>query len=217
MSETAGPNRVVWGVGTTRTLRVHWMLHELGLPYETRAIGPRTGETQAEAFTKLNPRQKIPVLEDGELVLAESAAIATYLAETYGAGTGLAPPAGTRERAHYYEWCFFVMTELDAHTLYVMRRHGDLASLYGEAPNAVRAAEEYFAKQVAVAGRALEAGGPFLLGERFSAADILLASCLLWAVHYSLPLSDALHAHRERTISREACRRALAVNFPAPA
>jgi glutathione S-transferase len=209
--------RVLWGAGTTRTLRAHWMLQELGLDHETRAIGSRTGETQTPEFTALNPRQKIPVLEDGDFVLTESAAIVSYLGETYGAGRDLVPSSGTRERARYDEWCFFVMTELDAHTLYVIRKHRDLAELYGEAPRAVEAAERGFAKQVAVAERALALGGPYLLGEAFTGADVLLTSCLIWARFYALPLSDALDTYLSRTTDREAYRRALERNFPSGA
>ena len=71
-------------------------------------------------------------------MLVESAAIVTYLAEKYGTKAGLIPDPGTRERAAYFEWCFFVLSELDAQSLYVIRRHGDLADVYGEAPNAAR-------------------------------------------------------------------------------
>jgi glutathione S-transferase len=210
----ADTKRIVWGIGTSRTLRAHWMLHELGLDYETRPIGSRTGETQTAEFRALNPRQKIPVLQDGELTLAESAAIVSYLAETYGATSGLIPPPATPERARYYEACFFVMTELDAHTLYVIRRHRDLADLYGEAPNAISAAEAGFAKQVAVAERQIERDGPWLLGERFTGADILLASCLGWAIFYKQPLSETLSAYLRRATGRDAYRAANALNFP---
>ena len=86
--------RILWGAGTIRTFRAHWALHEVALEYESRPIGSRTGETQTEEFTRLNPRQKIPVLQDGDLTLAESAAIVTYLGETYGGDRGLVPPPG---------------------------------------------------------------------------------------------------------------------------
>ena len=68
------PRLVLWGAGTPRTMRAHWVLHELGLDYESHPIGARTGETQTAEFTKLNLREKIPLLQDGELTLAESAA-----------------------------------------------------------------------------------------------------------------------------------------------
>ena len=195
-------------------MRPCWMLCELGLDFEHRPIGSRTGETQKPGYRELNPREKIPVLEDGELVLAESAAIVTYLGETYGHGTGLMPEAATSERARYWMWSFFVMTELDAHTLYVARKHKDLAEVYGEAPNAIRAAQEGFQKQVGVASLELERGGPFILGDRFTAADILLVSCLDWArVVYGWPLTDTLRAYAERASSRDAYQRAFRQNF----
>jgi glutathione S-transferase len=206
------PSLILWGVGTSRTLRAHWALYELGLKYERRPIGSRTGETQTTEFTKLNPRQKIPLLQDGELTVAESAAIVTYLAESYGRSSGLLPAASSPERAAYYEWCFFTMMELDAHTLYVVRRHTDLRELYGEAPNAVRAAREGFNKQVAVADQTLSAKGPFILGDSFTGADILLTSCLTWANRYELPLTEALRDYMHRTTSRKAYQLAFAAN-----
>jgi Glutathione S-transferase, N-terminal domain len=74
---------VLWGVGTTRTIRVHWALHELGLDYETRPILPRSGQTKTPEYTALNARQKIPLLEDGDFRIGESAAIVAYLSQTY--------------------------------------------------------------------------------------------------------------------------------------
>ena len=79
------------------------------------------------------------MLVDGDLVLTESAAIVTYLGDKYG---GLTPSVGSVERARYDEWTSFILMELDAHTLYVMRKHGDLAALYGEAPAAMQAARK---------------------------------------------------------------------------
>ena len=205
--------RVLWGRSTARTLRAHWALAELGLDYEHRPIGPRTGETQTEEFTRLNPRQKIPLLQDGDLTLAESAAIVNYLAEKYGEPDGLMPAAGTEARARYDQWAFFVMMELDAHTLYIIRKHRDLAHLYGEAPAAIQAASEGFAKQVAVAELEFADGREFLLGERFTGVDIMLGSCLDWADAYGEPIGPRLTAYRERLNERPAYIRAAAANF----
>lgn len=206
------PRRILWGSRTARTLRAHWMLHELGLEYETRPIGSRTGETQTAEFSKLNPRQKIPLLQDGRITLAESAAIVTYLAEAYGQATGLIPPPRSPERAAYFEWCFFTMMELDAHTLYVIRKHTQLAGTYGEAANAVAAAREGFEKQVRVADQTLQTKGPFILGSAFTGADILLASCLSWAGRLELPLTAALHDYLEDATSRPAYRLGYVAN-----
>ena len=126
-------------------MRAHWALHELGVTYEAKLIGPRTGETRTEAFRALSVKEKVPVLVDGDLVLTESAAIVTYLGDKYG---GLTPPFGSADRARYNEWISFILTELDAHTLYVIRKHGELAALYGEAPAAVQTARDGFDKQI---------------------------------------------------------------------
>jgi glutathione S-transferase len=206
------PHRILWGAGTPRTMRAHWILHELGLSYERRPFGPRTGETQTAEFTKLNPRQKIPVFQDGVFTLAESAAIVTYLADAYGASRDLVPPPGTKERALYYQWCFFIMTELDAHTLYIIRKHTDLKDIYGEAPNALRVAREGFLKQVGVADQTLSSYGPFLLGKAFTGADILLTTCLTSAVRREIPLTDVLRDYMKRTTSREAYQLAYQAN-----
>jgi glutathione S-transferase len=203
---------ILWGAGTARTLRAHWMLHEVGLEYESRPIGSRTGETKTVAFSELNPRQKIPLLQDGPITLAESAAIVTYLAETYGQSAGLIPPLLSAERAAYFEWCFFVMTELDAHTLYVIRKHTALAAIYSEAPNAVHAAREGFGKQVTVADRALARQGPFILGNTFTGADILLATSLDWAKRLEVSLTVTLGEYLERTTSRPPYRQAYVAN-----
>lgn len=119
----ATPDLTLWGVGTSRTIRPHWAMHELGLAYKTRPIGPRTGETKTAEYSKLNPRQKIPLLQDGDFCIGESAAIVAYLSRMYStAGRSLIPEA-TREYAAWLEWCFFIVTELDSTSLYVMRRH----------------------------------------------------------------------------------------------
>ena len=53
---TEGPQLTLWGVGTSRTIRAHWAMFELDLPYTTKPIGPRTGETKTAEYTSLNPR-----------------------------------------------------------------------------------------------------------------------------------------------------------------
>ncbi len=200
----------LWGGGTTRTMRAHWMLHEAGVAYEPVLIGSRTGATQTEQFRALNPKEKIPVLVDGEFVLTESAAIVGYIADTYA--RELIPQPRTRDRALYDQWCSFVQMELDAHTLYVMRKHRDLAALYGEAPAAIDTAIAGFKKQAAVAATHLSRH-EYLVADRFSGADILLSVCLSWAKHYGIELTDDLAAYNQRLTQRPAYRDAAALNF----
>ena len=209
---TEKPRLILWGAGTPRTMRAQWILQELGLEYERHPIGSRTGETKRPEFVKLNPREKIPVLQDGALTVTESAAIVTYLGETYGGSRGLVSPVGTPERAAYYEWCFFTMMELDATTLRIVRLHVGLKEIYGEAPNAVRTAREGFEKQVLVADRRLASWGPFILGEAFTGADILLTTCLTSADRYKLSLTEVLRNYMQHTTSREAYRLAFTAN-----
>ena len=205
---------VVHGIGTGRTFRVLWALEELELSYDVRPVLSRSGETQTPGFLALNPRGKIPVLVHGDFVLAESGAIVTYLGDTFGAERGFVPAPLTPERARYHEWALFILTELDATTLYVLRRHQDLAQIYGEAPAAVASAREYFQRQIGVAADELRDGRPYLLGDAFTAADVLLVSCLDWASFYGEPLAEPLDGYRERLAKRDAYARARAVNFP---
>ena len=63
---------VLWGAGTSRTIRAHWAMHELGLAYERRPIQARSGETKTPEYTTLNPRQKMPLLQDGDFASARA-------------------------------------------------------------------------------------------------------------------------------------------------
>jgi glutathione S-transferase len=214
MTDERRQRLVLWGVGTSRTLRAHWALHELGLRYECRPILPRTGETKTQEYTMLNPRQKIPLLQDGDFTIAESPAIAAYLSNTYGTPENTLIPSDPREQASWLEWCFYAATELDATSLYVMRRHGDLKHVYGEAPVAMESAAGYFATQLCHAERALQDGRPFLVGGRFTTADMLLTTCLTWAVDYRVPVTAACLTYMKRITSRAAYRTSVAANTP---
>jgi glutathione S-transferase len=202
-----GSGLVLWGVGTSRTVRPHWALHELGLPYERKAILPRTGETETPEYTALNPRQKVPLLQDRDLIIGESAAIIAYLAQTYPRADVALVPQRSDAYAKWLEWCFFIVTELDSTSLYVMRRHGNvrgLAHLYGEAPDVVARAAEYFKKQLRHVDVALSDGRTYLLGDQFSTADILLTTCLTWAIDYGVAICDSAAPYLDRIQKRPA-------------
>ena len=203
----------MWGIGTPRTLRPHWMLRELDLAYETVPILPRGGAMNTPEFLRLNGRGKIPVLEDGELVIGESGAILFHLADRYRERAQLAPAPATPERARFDDLCIYALTELDA-TLYVIRRHEGLPAVYGEAPVACEAARRYFARQAGEVERRLADGRPFLAGDAFSAADLLVTTCLDWAAFVAIALPERLDAYRRRIATRPAYREAMALNFP---
>jgi glutathione S-transferase len=202
----------LFGIGTSRTMRAHWILLELGLEYESRPIQPRSGETLTEQFRRLNPRHKVPVLQHKSFVLAESAAIVQYLSETFADPTKFHVPQDAQARASLNEWCYFIMTELDAGSLYVVRRHEGLASIYGEAPTAVDSAKAYFLHNLeGMAPRIAKA--PYLLGGLLSAADILLTTCLDWASASGIALPQATVDYRRRMAQRPAYQEARKRNF----
>jgi glutathione S-transferase len=204
----------LWGIGSARALRVHWMLAEYGLPYFSHRIQSRTGETTTAAYLKLNPRHKIPLLRHGSLLIAESAAIVQYISESHQAPPGFHAPTGPAERAKVIEWCYFVMNELDGHTLYVIRRHVGLSNIYGEAPSAVEAAKIYFCEQIEAVEPKFRTAPEYLFAAGFSIADILLTSCLDWALGIGIALPTSVMAYRKRTTGRPAYAEAQRRNDP---
>lgn len=204
----------LWGIGTSRTMRAHWMLLELGLDYVFYPVRSRTGETLTEEFKRLNPRHKIPVLQHGSFVLTESAAILQYLSETFGRPSALYSPDSVQSRATMNEWSFFIISELDAGSLYVARRHESLAATYGEAPAAVEAGKAYFLHNLEAMAPRIAADSPYLFGDRLSAADILLMTCLDWALLAGVGLPRILGPYRDRIAQRPAYQAATKRNFP---
>lgn len=190
--------RTLWGVGSSRTLRAHWALIFLGLDYETRAIRTRTPAMETPEYRAVNPRGKIPALIDGDLMLTESPAIVAYLAERYSTPERRLIPERIEARALYFEWMSFISMELDATSLYVLRRHEGLPDIYGAAPEACAAARAYFERMLSVATLRLEDNRRYLLGEDFSGVDILMTTCLDWAVRYDFVLPEAFAAYRTR-------------------
>lgn len=201
----------LWGTGTSRTFRPIWVAEELGVRYELTPMGPRTGETQTPEYTRLNPKQKIPFFMDGELKLAESVAICQYLIDVYP-NPAVFRPDTAEERARVDDWCCYIYGELDETSLYVMRRHGDLGPIYGASPEVVASAGEYAMRHLNVIEGQL-GGRQYLMEQGFSLADMLLMTCLDWAVAYGLTLPEGLARYRGRIAERDAYQRAFSVNF----
>ncbi|WP_025897291.1 glutathione S-transferase family protein [Sneathiella glossodoripedis] len=200
----------LWGVGTTRSLRPIWVAEELNLHYQLSAIGARTGETASKKFTKLNPKQKIPFLTDHQINLSESNVICQYLIDQYDHDNRFYKPHNIVETAKYNECCSYILNELDETSLYVIRRHHDLKHIYGDAPKAVEAAKQYFCKYLHVSAN--EFKGPNLLGDRFSLADIILTSCLIWAQKYQINIPRNLIPYFKQVTQRDAFKKAVSIN-----
>ena len=205
-------NRILWGVGTSRTIRAHWALIELNLAYETEIIRTRTTDTETAAFKSVNPRQKIPVLQDGTLTMGESAAIVTYLAESYSTEQVNLIPDNPKARAKYFEWMSFICMELDATSLYVLRRHWSLPEIYGDSPVANNASEEYFNRMITAADKLKNPKQKYLLETGFSGVDILMTTTLKWAIDYNQKIPTNFMEYLDHMVNRPGYIAALEAN-----
>lgn len=189
-------------VPKTRSTRARWALEELGLPYELVRLDPSKGETKTPEHQARHPLHHVPVLETDEGTLFESAAICLHLA----AGSPLLPADGSRERALVTQWLFFGITELEP--------------LLGKYAAEVRKPERDQARVEAMARklqRPLEvlehelSQRAWLVGGRFTVADLLVGAMLVWA-HSLRLLADRPHlrAMVERLRARPAFQRAMA-------
>ena len=205
-------NRILWGVGTSRTIRAHWALIELNLSYKTEIIRTRTTDTETAAFKSVNPRQKIPVLQDGTLTMGESAAIVTYLAESYSTEQVNLIPDNPKARAKYFEWMSFICMELDATSLYVLRRHWSLPEIYGDSPVANKASEEYFNRMITAADKLKNPKQKYLLETGFSGVDILMTTTLKWAIDYNQKIPNDFMEYLDQMGNRPGYIAALEAN-----
>ena len=205
-------NRILWGVGTSRTIRAHWALIELNLSYKTEIIRTRTTDTETADFKSVNPRQKIPVLQDGTLTMGESAAIVTYLAESYSTEQVNLIPDNPKARAKYFEWMSFICMELDATSLYVLRRHWSLPEIYGDSPVANKASEEYFNRMITAADKLKNPKQKYLLETGFSGVDILMTTTLKWAIDYNQKIPNDFMEYLDHMVNRPGYIAALEAN-----
>ncbi len=208
---------ILFGCGTLRTLRVHWMLNELPIPYRSINFLPDSEYSNNDEYKKINSTGKIPSLYIDGTYLFESAAICLFLSERFSEKS-IIPALGSIERARLYQWCFFAMSELDAHTLYVMNKHGGpLKEKYGESDAAVRTAKEGFETQITKVEQELKDGREFILGEKFTVADILLGTCIESAIrqkqYIPLTVPQSCISYLENLKHREAYNRAYKLNY----
>ena len=196
----------LFGYSNTRALRVAWMLEELETDYEVHLVDLAKGEGQSAEFRAINPAGKVPALQDGDLVMTESAAIVSYLGDKF-AEKGLVPKPGTHERGRYEQWAHFAMSELEQ-PLWTQGKHKFALPKERRVPEIFdTAAWEY------QCGLKLTSEGlgdkPYILGDRFTAADILIGHTLFWGDKFGHPLEqDNLQAYMKRVAARPALARA---------
>jgi glutathione S-transferase len=179
-----------------------WMLEEVGAPYEVRVVDFKSGAHKAPAYLAVNPMGKLPAIVHRGAVVTECAAICAYLADAFPAA-GLAPPPP--ERAGYYRWLFFGAGTLEYALVDKMlgrpapERPGALG--YGNFADTLRTIE------------AALTPGPWLLGEKFSAADVYIGSQIAFATMMKgLEPPPALSAYAARCRDRPALQRAQALD-----
>lgn len=198
-------------LNNSRSQRILWLLEELGVPC-------RVERYQRDAKTNLAPPElraihplgKSPVIQDGDLVLAESGAIVEYLVERYGNGR-FVPPRGTPEHIRYLHWLHFAEGTIMLHLvarLYLTR--------VGEAANAMRERVEAMIRAELDLVEAELGRSAYLAGDDFSAADVQMLFPLEFALYAGLA-GEGLARLRDyvaRLQSRPACRRALEAAGP---
>lgn len=186
----------------SRAALVVWMLEEVGRPYRLQFVDLQRGEQKSDAIRALNPMGKIPVLVDGDVVVTESAAIGLYLADRYAPGR-LAPAPDAPERGTFLRACLFPSAVVEP---------AALAKMKGWDVPAGQAGFGDFDTMVASL-EALVGDGPFVLGERFSMADVILGGSLRFMLRFRmLPANPRFTSYVERLNDRPALRAADAKN-----
>jgi glutathione S-transferase len=182
----------------SRALIVHWMLEELGQPYDMRLINIRKNEQKSPDYLAINPMGKVPAISHNGVVITEAAAICTYLGDAFPAA-GLAVPAGDARRGPYLKWLFFGPSCLEPAIIDRMCNRPELpggTAGYGSFDTTL----DTIAKAVAK--------GPFILGDQFTAADIIIGGGLFWGMNTkAVPERADLKPYADRTISRPAWKR----------
>ncbi len=196
----------------SRSVRVRWLLEELGLEHELEELpfGPQA--LKSEAFRRVNPLGRVPALIDGDLVMHESGAIVQYILETYAEGR-LQPAIGTRERGEFLNWIHFAEASL-------MVPVGMLIGQLVFTPEAQRNAgmiaygQQKYAEQMKLVDDSL-AGREWLLGE-FSAADVMLGYTVFLAAYIRMldETTPNVQAYFARVRARPAWQRAMTSTLP---
>jgi glutathione S-transferase len=196
--------RVIHRERAGRPLRIIWTLEEVGEPYELTVMSRDDG--QAAEHRGRHPLGRVPVLEDDEGFLFESAALCLHVGDLHP-DAGLIAPLGTHERALTYQWSCFAPAELEP-PLFETWTQAKL-----DPPRAAAARERFDAAADAVAS-ALD-GNEYLVGGRFSIADIMVGTSLLFTSRagFADELSPRLKDYVGRLGDRPAFKRALERTF----
>ncbi len=191
------------------SLLPHMVLREMTVPFELRLVDRATEAQRSPGYLRVNPNGLIPALMDGDIVLYEAAAIVLHLVERFPAA-GLSPPVGTAARAQLLKWMVHLSNTPQAQFMawfYPEKFTAEAGCLAAVKQGARVRLERMFE---IIAGELGEA--PYLLGERFSAADLFLFMLVRWGRNMPRPARTwpALAAHAARVWARPAVQQAFA-------
>ncbi len=186
----------------TRASNVVWMLEEAGAPYELQYVDLQTGAHRSPEFLRVNPMGKLPTLLDGETVVTESAAIGLYLADRYAYGV-LSPKVDDKARATYLRWSLYAPSVIEP-------------AAYAKGANwEYRATQAGWGRYEDVLDSIEKAigEGPYLLGERFTMADVIFGGTVRYMLLFKmLEPRPSFVAYVDRLSARPAAQVAQAKN-----
>ena len=183
---------------------VRWMLEEIGQPYRTELLDYGT-TMKAVAYLSINPMGKVPAIRHGDTVVTEAAAICAYLADAFPEAR-LAPPSGDRLRGPYYRWLFFVAGPLEAAAAnkimgFAVPEERERMMGYGRFEHVMNALETAVSR------------GEYLVGDRFTAADVYVGSHIDFGMQFgTLEKRPAFEQYRQRLSIRPAALRAKEID-----
>ena len=185
----------------TRSTGALILLEELGADYDLHLLDMKSGEQRGAAYLAVNPMGKVPALRHGEAIVTEQVAVFLYLADLYPEA-GLAPPIGDPLRGPYLRWMTFYAASFEPALV-------DLAMKRDPAPQSTAPYGDYDTMLATLTGQLSR--GPWMLGERFSAADVLWGTALRWTTMFKLvPESPLFADYIARVAARPASARARA-------
>ena len=185
----------------TRSTGVLSLLEELGADYDLQVLDIKAGEQRRAAYLAVNPMGKVPTLRHGDALVTEQVAVFLYLADLY-AEAGLAPPIGDPLRGPYLRWMVYYGSCFEPALV-------DRAMKRDPAPSSTSPYGDYETMLATLTGQL--APGPWMLGERFSAADVLWGTALRWTTMFKLvPESPLFADYIARVAARPAAVRARA-------
>jgi glutathione S-transferase len=196
------PNLTLYHAAPSRSSVTLWMLEELGEPYDIELIKLREGENLKPDYLAINPMGKVPALKHDDTILTEVAAICTYLADAFPEKK-LNVPIGTPRRGVYLKWLYFGPGCLEPAII-------DRAAPRKEEARRAMLSYGDFDTTINVVAKALEQG-PWLMGEQFTAADVVIGSNIRWSMMFKLiPERKEFLDYAARIAARPAAQRAEA-------